>query len=156
MADEKSGRIFQPIETVINGIAATIGGWWGGRSAAAKVTEFRESDDALYRERYEHSRHKFADRSYAHVRPAYQLGHLARYNPDYRGQSFDAIEPELRVGWSEQIASRHGDWDRIREFARDAYVGAGSVPAREAAHRQQNSEDHLGEEARPDLPSSRR
>jgi hypothetical protein len=62
-----------------------------------------------------------AARGYDDVRPAYQLGHLAGINPDYHGRSFDEVEPDLRRGWSDDVSSRHGAWDDVRDYARHAY-----------------------------------
>ncbi len=139
------GSATGPIGTVVGGIAGAVGGWWAGRAVAEKASGFHSEDDGYYRERYEHSPRRLADRDYEHVRPAYQLGHLARQNPDYRNQSFEAIEAELRAGWSEEVTTKHGDWDHVREFAREAYTSGGSISRREAKLKGMNSEDNLGD-----------
>jgi uncharacterized protein (TIGR02271 family) len=55
------------------------------------------------------------------VRPAYQLGHIAGQNPEYQGRSFDDVEPQLRQGWTADVAASSGDWNDVRGFARDAF-----------------------------------
>jgi hypothetical protein len=146
-----------PIGAVIDGIAGAIGGWWGRRSAAEAAEEFGPEEDDFYRKRYESSPHHLADRTYATVRPAYQIGHLARNNPDYRGLDFDSIEHELRAGWSEQMSSRYGDWEQVREYARDAYSHGLTDPARESVIRDGAERGDDGQaEARLPLPVSRR
>jgi hypothetical protein len=146
-----------PIGTVIDGIAGAIGGWWGGRSAAEVAEEFGPEDDDFYRRRYETSPHHLADRTYANVRPAYQIGHLARNNPDYRGLDFDSIEHELRAGWADQVSSRYGDWEQVREYARDAYAHGLPLPTRELAIRERAEKGDDGHaDARLQLPVSRR
>lgn len=141
MSEGKSGSI----ETVIDGLAGTVGGWWSRRAASEAASNFADEADSFYRDRYENSPRRLADRSYEAIRPAYQLGHLARKNPDYEGRDFESIEPELRAGWAEPVSSRHGDWAQVREYARDAYTQDFSVAAREAAIRDRAPDDNLGD-----------
>lgn len=145
LAGAAIGSAAGPIGTIIGGIAGAVGGWWAGRAVMETAARYSEHDDSLYREAYEHSPNRFADLSYDMVQPAYQLGHLARRNPDYRGREFDSIEPELRAGWAEQVSSQHGEWSQVREFARDAYTREASVTRREGALRSRNSEENLGD-----------
>ncbi|MCU0635390.1 MAG: YsnF/AvaK domain-containing protein, partial [Gemmatimonadaceae bacterium] len=55
------------------------------------------------------------------LRPAVQLGHLAGRNPDYRGRSFDDVEPALRAAWA---AIGRQDWDVVRNAASRAHAWA--------------------------------
>jgi hypothetical protein len=141
MAEGKGGAI----DTIIDGIAGTIGGWWSRRAVSEAASNFSDDEDSYYRDRYESSPRRLADRSYEEVRPAYQIGHLARNNPDYQSRDFESIEPELRAGWADTVSSRHGDWSQVREYARDAYTQDFSVAAREAAVRNQAPGDNLGD-----------
>lgn len=147
MAGEKTDKSATdgPIGTVIGGIAGAIGGWWSGRAVAEASEAYGHEEDAYYRDRYASSPHHLGDRSYEEVRPAYQLGHLARLNPEYAGRDFDSIEPELSVGWSEPVSSRHGDWRHVREYAREAYTQNFSVASREAALRDRASSESLSD-----------
>ena len=147
MARENTDKFVHhgPIGTVIDGIAGTIGGWWAGRSAAEASERYGRDEDNYYRDRYASSPHQLADRSYEEVRPAYQLGHLARMNPDYAGVDFDSIEHELRAGWSEPVSSRHGDWQQVREYVREAYTQNFSVASREAVLRGRSSAESLSD-----------
>ena len=119
--------------TIIGGIAGAVGGWWAGRAIADAAHHYTDADDTFYRTRFESSRSGLADRRYDDVRPAYQLGHLAGRNPDYAGRSFDEVEGDLRRGWTDDVRARHGDWDAVRPYARDAYdrgrSGLGSAGA---------------------------
>jgi hypothetical protein len=130
---------------VIGGIAGAIGGWWAGRAVAEAADNYGAEEDSYYRDRYSASPNQLADRSYEDVRPAYQLGHLARQNPDYQGRDFDSIEHELSAGWVDQVSSRHGDWRQAREYAREAYTQNFSVASREAALRQRSPTESLGD-----------
>ena len=115
------GSLGGPVGTVIGGIAGAIGGWWAGRSVADAAESYTAGDDAVYRNHYENSPDRLADRDYESVSPAYRLGHLAARNPDYRGRRFDDIEGDLRRGWTEAASSTYGEWDSVRGYAHDAY-----------------------------------
>ena len=138
------GSLGGPVGTIIGGIAGAVGGWWSGRAIAEAAHHYTEADDALYRARYESSSDRLADRSYEDVRHAYQLGHLAGRNPDYAGRDFADVEADLRRGWTDEVRGAHGDWERVRPYARDAYEqrpaappagGGATYGADRAAHR---------------------
>jgi len=120
------GSIGGPVGTLIGGLAGVIGGWWAGRSIAEAAKDYGDVDDRYYRAHYE-STSRLADRSYDDVRPAYQLGHLASRNPDYRGRDFDTVESDLRRGWSDDIGARHGDWSSVRGYAREGFLRGNST-----------------------------
>jgi hypothetical protein len=111
-----------PIGTIIGGIAGAVGGWWSGRAISEAATKFTHADDDHYRGHYEASPSKLADRKYEDVRPAYQLGHVASHNPDYQAKEWDAVEPDLKRGWSDDLRGKHGEWDQVRGYAKDAYT----------------------------------
>ena len=142
---EVTGSGEAPIDTITNAIAGTIGGWWGSRAAADAATSYGDEDDLLYRDRYENSPRQLADRAYGEIRPAYQLGHLAKQNPDYAGRDFHSIEPELRAGWTDPVSSRYGEWGHVREFVREAYTRDFSVTSREAAIRDNAPDDNFAD-----------
>ena len=127
------GSLGGPVGTIIGGIAGAIGGWWSGRTISEAARHFTEADDSVYRERYARSGDRLADRAYDDVRPAYQLGHLASRNPDYAGRDFADVEPDLRHGWTDEVRGAHGDWERVRTYARDAYERSRSSGAQQAA-----------------------
>jgi len=121
LAGAAIGSLGGPIGTVIGGIAGAVGGWWAGREISEAAHHYTEGDDAFYRNHYEASDRRLADRSYDEVRPAYQLGHIAGQNPEYAGRPFDAVEADLRRGWDSATSDAHGSWDQVRGYARDAY-----------------------------------
>ena len=127
------GALAGPIGMVIGGLAGVVGGWWAGKAAAEASHHYTPEVDSEYRNSYESSPKRIADRSYDDVRPAYQLGHIAGMNPDYADRDFDAVEGDLKRGWTDDLRSRHGEWDAARPFARDAYTrsrgAAGSAAA---------------------------
>ena len=115
------GSLGGPIGTIIGGIAGAVGGWWTGRAISEAATRMTQDDDKFYQSHYETSSNRLADRSYEHVRPAYQLGHIASMNPDYAGRDFEAVESDLQRGWNDDVRNQHGDWQSVRGYARDAY-----------------------------------
>ncbi len=114
------GSVGGPIGTIIGGIAGAVGGWWAGRTVSEAASRMTHTDDEHYQNHYTTA--GTADRSYDDVRPAYQLGHLAGQNPDYANRSFDEVEGDLRNGWSSDLSKKHGEWDSVRNYARDAYT----------------------------------
>jgi uncharacterized protein (TIGR02271 family) len=112
------GSLAGPIGTAIGALAGAAGGWWSGRAAVDAASSIDRTDDDYYRQRFtETSR----GGEYDTARPAFQLGHAAGLNPEYQGRSFDEVEPQLRGGWSDDVASSNGNWDDVRGYARDAF-----------------------------------
>jgi hypothetical protein len=121
LAGAAIGSIGGPVGTLIGGLAGVVGGWWAGRSIAEAAKDYGDTDDRYYRNHYETSS-RGGNRSYDDIRPAYQLGHIASRNPDYRGRDFDTVESDLKRGWSDEIGARHGDWSSVRGYAREGYT----------------------------------
>ncbi len=121
------GVVAVPVGAVVGALAGGVGGWFAGEAATG--TTYTADDDAHYRALYEESPDRPADRPFDAARPAYQLGHLAAYNPEYQGRDFLAVEPELQRAWSGELAAGHGDWALARRYARDAYGHARSIGA---------------------------
>ena len=107
-----------PIGTVIGAIAGAVGGWWAG-AGVEREAELPPHYETYYRTHYEASAP--AGGSWHRARPAYQLGHLAAGNPQYRGRSFAAIETDLQHGWTGDTASTAGEWQAVRDLARCGY-----------------------------------
>ena len=121
LAGAAIGSAGGPVGTLIGGIAGAVGGWWAGRAISEAAESFTEKDDEHFREHYETSENRLADRKYDDVRPAYQVGHIASLNPAYWPQEFEAVEPDLRAGWTDDVRDKHGEWDSVRGYARTAY-----------------------------------
>ena len=111
------GSLGGPVGTAIGAIAGAVGGWWSGKAAADAASTIDATDDDFYRQRFSST----GGRDYERARPAYQLGHVAGFNPDYQGRSFDDIEPDLRRGWTSDVAASSDDWENVRDYARDAF-----------------------------------
>ena len=110
-----------PIGAIVGAIAGAVGGWWAGQAAADPATTISMDDEARYRDMYEASPNRLADRSYEDVRPFYHLGHVACSNPDYRQRTFDDIEADLEKCWTSDLRTRYGEWAYVRPFAREGF-----------------------------------
>jgi hypothetical protein len=135
LAGAAIGSLGGPIGTVIGAIAGAAGGWWAGRAVAEAAQTF-DDHDGYYSERYMRSEARPLDRPYDLMRPAFQLGHVARHNPDYINRPFDEIEPELRRGWTDDLRMQYGEWEEVRPFAKEAYTTSDEqlTEARERTH----------------------
>lgn len=121
LAGAALGSLGGPIGTVIGGIAGAISGWWAGRAVSEAAASYTDEHDTDYRSHYESTPDRLADRSFDDVRPAYQLGHVAAHNPDYANKKFEDVESDLKRGWNAGASKAHGEWDRIRGYAHEAY-----------------------------------
>lgn len=117
------GSVGGPVGTVIGAIAGAVGGWWAGREVSDAATAYTDEHDSHYRSHFDSqsgkSRRQFS--SYDQARPLYQLGHVAAQNPDYRGKSFDQIEPDIKDGWNADMTKQYGSWKDVRGTVGDAY-----------------------------------
>lgn len=113
------GSFAGPIGTIVGALGGVVGGWWAGRAAMKADDGYSADDDDFYQSHHESSRGLgTTGPSYDATRPAYQLGHLAGMNPDYRGRSFDEVETDLSTAYS---TAGNQDWHSVRDYARDAY-----------------------------------
>jgi uncharacterized protein (TIGR02271 family) len=115
------GSMVGPIGTIIGGLAGAVGGWWSGRAVSEAATAYTNDDDQYYQTHYlnkSSSASSGSSRSFDQARPAYQLGHLAGANPDYRNHSFDDVEPHLATAYT---GAGYNDWNDVRNYAQDAY-----------------------------------
>jgi hypothetical protein len=120
LAGAAAGSVVGPVGTVIGGIVGAMGGWWAGRAVAEAATSITTEDESYYRKHYDSLGNRPADLRYEDVRPAYYVGHVATRNPDYRGRSFEDIEPELRRSWPTD--RKYGTWDSMRGYAREGFT----------------------------------
>ena len=124
LAGAAIGSLVGPIGTVIGGIAGAVGGWWGGRAISEAVEKLTEDDETYYRQHY-HRRatvgRRKADHGYDEARPAYQLGHIAGMNPEYKGRRFEEIEADLQRGWNDDVRTRIGEWDAVRGSVEEGF-----------------------------------
>lgn len=142
LAGAAIGSMGGPVGTIIGGIAGAVGGWWAGRTVSEAASRYTSEDDVYYRREYEGSPNKLADKRYEEVRPAYQIGHIASMNPDYRNKDFDSIEGDLQRGWNTDLRKHYGDWNNVRGYARDAYT-RGSSKVRAGANKVIDAVDNV-------------
>jgi hypothetical protein len=142
------GSLAGPLGAAVGAIAGALGGWWAGRAVVDVASGITPEDDQAYREDFERTDPRMADRAYEDVRYAYHLGHIARWNPEYEGRSFEEIEGDLARAWTEDLRGRHGDWIVVRHFVRVGYLRTAlPEPARGAPLSVPVTRDHArGEE----------
>lgn len=121
LAGAAIGSAVGPVGTIIGGIAGAMGGWWTGRAVTEAASKLTDADDAHYRTQYESSPNRLADRTYDDVRPAYQLGHVAAYNPDYANKDWKDVQTDLQRGWSAENARKYGEWSTMSNYAGEGY-----------------------------------
>lgn len=118
MAGAIVGSVAGPIGSIIGGAAGAIGGWWAGKHALDTAPTLHKYDDT-YRE-YHTTRG--AKGEYEKHRPAYQVGHLASMNPEYKGRTFDEVSPDLERSWKAATErEKLTDWSEASESARYSY-----------------------------------
>lgn len=122
LAGAAIGSVAGPVGTLIGGIAGAMGGWWGGRAVTEAASKLTKADDDYYRERYESSPNRVADRSYEDIRPAYHLGQIASQNPDYANQSWSQVQSDLQRGWSADNARKYGEWSTVSSYASEGFA----------------------------------
>jgi hypothetical protein len=139
------------VDAAVHGIAQSVGGWWAAREDANSVNDVTFEDDVVYRAHYDFSPTRLADRSYEVVRPAYLVGHIAGANPQYAGKQFEEIEHELRSGWSDDLRTKHGEWEAMRQYAKEAYGRRKQRVARASGEiRQVRTDDQTARDANGD------
>jgi hypothetical protein len=113
------GALLGPAGMIVGGLAGAAGGWWAGRNLAQATDDFSDETDEHYRRLHES---RYRDRcDYEDARGFYNLGRLARRNPDYQGRKFQDIEPEIRSGWRDEGAGRFRSWDEVKPFVETGY-----------------------------------
>ncbi|HTE47286.1 MAG TPA: hypothetical protein VK636_18695, partial [Gemmatimonadaceae bacterium] len=129
------GSAAGPVGILIGGIAGAIGGWWAGRAVAEAAGALTREDEEYFRAHYDAQTNRPVDRAYDDVRPAYYLGHIASFNPDFSPLDFIEFEPALAQGWS-PYADRHGSWQTVRNYAAEGF-SRGKSKLDDAARRDQ-------------------
>ncbi|HET7621618.1 MAG TPA: hypothetical protein VFK39_06930 [Gemmatimonadaceae bacterium] len=116
------GSLAGPLGTAIGAIAGAVGGWWTGRAVVDAASGVSAEEERAWRDHYENSEQRLADRGYEQARPAYHIGRLARLNPEYEGRSFDEVDAELSRAWTRDLCSLYGEWPTVKDFVREGYV----------------------------------
>jgi hypothetical protein len=116
------GSLAGPLGTAIGAIAGAVGGWWAGRAVVDAASGVSAEEERAWRDHFESSDQRLADRGYEQARPAYHIGRLARMNPEYEGRSFDEVDAELSHAWTRDLCSRYGEWPTVRSFVREGYM----------------------------------
>ncbi|MDQ2889739.1 MAG: YsnF/AvaK domain-containing protein [Gemmatimonadota bacterium] len=123
------GSVVGPIGTVVGAIAGAMGGWWAGKEVVSAVEGYSSADAANKKHFETQPRNAQGTlKSYDQARPAYQLGYVASQNPDYKGKSFDKIEPDVKRGWTKDMEQQYRGWSDVRMYAQEGYERGGKQP----------------------------
>ena len=136
------GMVGGPIGMVVGALAGAIGGWWAIDKMTDHMGTYTEEEDRWYRQHYETSESRIADRSFDDVRAAYAYGHLAARNPAHGGRGFADVQPDLEREWSTGLRERYGEWASASRFAQ---VGFDRARSRTGARVTTQPEESAGE-----------
>jgi hypothetical protein len=116
-AAEKVGSALKfaarPVGAVLGPIAGVLGGWWN--KAREEGVDLPSVEEQACRAHF--TTLALDGMTFEDARSGYAIGYIAGCNPEYGGRAFEDVEPDLRHGFSDELA----EYDAIREFARFGY-----------------------------------
>jgi hypothetical protein len=68
------GSLAGPLGAAIGAIAGAVGGWWAGRAVVDAASGVSAEEESAYRNHFESSEQRLADRDYEQARPRTTLG----------------------------------------------------------------------------------
>ena len=111
------GSAAGPVGSVVGAIAGGVIGAKAGDSVAEAVnpTEYTKHFESQYR----NTPYYASGKEWSDYEPAYKYGYDT-YG-QYRGKSFDAVEPELERNWDSTKANSRLAWGEARGAVRDGW-----------------------------------
>jgi hypothetical protein len=110
------------VGSLLSSAMQALGGWWSTPDAEQAARSFGEPEDRAFREHYESSRRGGTPQEYERARPAYQLGYVARRNPEYQSKPFDQVEAQVERAWEALGRERSGEWSEVRDQVSFGYT----------------------------------
>jgi hypothetical protein len=107
-----------PVAPLLDDLAAEHGGWWTGRTVGDALSRYTTDDDTYYRAHFAHYIDAGDGDLFEATRPAYILGHLAGFNPEYIGQPWREVEQALAAAWCRRSRA---DWGAVSDVVRAAF-----------------------------------
>lgn len=107
-----------PIAPLLDDLAAERGGWWTGRTVTDALTRYTDDDETYYRAHFAHYVDEGEGDRFESMRPAYMLGHLAGFNPEYIGHAWGDIEHGLAAAWARRSRA---DWAAVSPVVHAAF-----------------------------------
>lgn len=120
------GIVGGPVGMVIGALAGAVGGWWATDRITEDMGAYAENE-GWYRQHYESSDFRLADRTFEDVRAAYAFGHIAARNPALSGRSFKDVERDLVRDWNAGLRDRYGEWATASRYAEVGFERARSI-----------------------------
>ena len=111
------GTAAGPVGTLVGAAIGAVAGGLAGKGIAELVDPTAE--EAYWKQSYSSRPYYDAAWSYDDYSPAYQYA----YNnfDNYRGRSFDEVEPDLGRGWDNAKGSSRLTWERAKDATRDSW-----------------------------------
>jgi hypothetical protein len=111
-----------PVGAVVGGAVGAVAGGAAGKGVAEMVNPTEEEE--YWKTEYRNRPYYRAEREWEFYQPAYRYGWESAGRPEYRGRTFEEIEPELSERWNLQRRSdapHPSEWTDVRDVSRDAY-----------------------------------
>lgn len=105
---------------VLDAVAAR-GGWWSALSRGDLLSLYTRADDTYYRAHHEYLTRGLSGAPFDQIRPAYLIGHIAGFNPEIAGRSWDQVEPLLAGAW---LGVSETPWQEVEVFAEAGFKRA--------------------------------
>ena len=107
------------IAPLLDDLAAERDGWWTGRTVTDALSRYTADDDTYYRAHFAHYMDAGEGDRFESARPAYMLGHLAGFNPEYIGHPWREIEQDLAGAWARRSRA---DWATVSRVVHAAFT----------------------------------
>jgi hypothetical protein len=111
-----AGTAVGPVGTIVGAVAGAVIGGLAGKGVAAAFDPVAE--DAYWRDNYS-SRPYVAGGRYEDYGPAYRYG-VDGYG-QYKGRTFEQVEPELMRDWQRAKGSSKLTWDTAKHATRESW-----------------------------------
>lgn len=111
------GSAAGPVGSLVGAVAGGVIGSKAGDSIAEAVNPTAYNDH--FKKTYTTTDYYNSSRDWNDYEPAYRYSYDTYGN--YRGKTFDSVEPELRSGWEASKANSRLAWDDARGAVRDGW-----------------------------------
>jgi hypothetical protein len=113
------GAVGGPVGALVGGAVGAVAGGYAGKGAAEAVNPTEE--EKYWRTEYNKRPYYRTGTDFDTYHPAYKYGWEAASRPDYKGRSFEDVEPEMQRNWSTYRGPATTEWRDVRDASRDSY-----------------------------------
>lgn len=108
-----------PVGALIGGAMGAVAGGTAGKGVAEMVNPTEE--ESYWRNEYRTRPYYKTGHDYDYYQPAYRYGWESATKPNYMGRRFEDVEPDLAREWTDYRGTHRGEWQDVRDAARDSY-----------------------------------